>query len=163
MLPAAMLSGLIPPDLGPMFAGAAASAVAIGGPLLSGFILYRFKLARFMPLIRRSFEVIDPVLNQYVKAYGPSDVRFLIELVTRALADGTLTQEETRFVYEEIIKRYSPVKAAAANYRPMLEKTQEAAVIEAVKKQMELPLKERIYSMEDSIAAVRAEIQGRIG
>lgn len=161
-MPAAIPPELLSGDIGAMLKGAIASGVAIGGPLVSGYLLHRFKVAKYMPLIRRTFEIIDPILAEYMRSYGPSDVRFLIELVTRALADGELSREETRFVYDEIIKRYSPVKAAATGYRALLDEHQEVAVIEAVKKQMELPLEERIYNLSDAVAAVRAEIQERM-
>lgn len=114
-----------------MVLGATVSGVVILTPILTDALIYQAKIKRFMPLIRRSFLIIDPLLVEYIKVYGPSDVRFIINLATEVLADGGLSAEEARFVYGEIERRYSPEKAAG--YKPLLDGSQEKAAYEAIK------------------------------
>jgi hypothetical protein len=118
-------------QLTPALLGAVASGVVILTPIVTDALIYQIKVKRYMPLIRRTFLIIDPLLAEYIKTYGPSDVRFVINLATQVLADGSLSSEEAKFVYTEIEKRYSPEKAAG--YRPLLDGTQEKAVYDAIK------------------------------
>lgn len=154
------LSGLMPSDMGSILAGAAATGVAIGAPLLSGFLLNRYRIGKYMPLIRRTFEIIDPILVNNLASYKPSEVRFAIELVTRVLADGKLTRAESKFVFDEVIRRYSPVRAAS--YKPLLENSQEEKIVQQVEKALSIKAESPTYSLEEAIELVRSDIQARV-
>lgn len=145
-------------QFGPALIGAAISGGVILAPWATDLLLYQIKLRRFLPIIRRSFEIIDPLLNEHLAAYGPSDVRFAINLTTQVLADGVLTPEEARFIYNEIEKRFSPVKAAAA--KPLLEGSQERAIYDAIKQIVE---KGGRPSMADLVNAAKAVKQQAFG
>jgi hypothetical protein len=81
-------------------------------PLGLNALLQRLKLRRLMPVMRRAFVVIDPLLNEHLRGYSSSEVRFVLELVTLVLADGQLTREEVKAAVEEIERRYRPSLAA---------------------------------------------------
>jgi hypothetical protein len=81
-------------------------------PLGLNALLQRLKLRRLMPVMRRAFVVIDPLLNEHLRGYSSSEVRFALELVTLVLADGQLTREEVKAAVEEIERRYRPSLAA---------------------------------------------------
>lgn len=84
----------------------------VGLPLGVRELNRRLKLAKVTPAIRRAFTVIDPLLNEHIKSYSASDVRFALELTTSLLADGVLSPEEVRYAAAEIQRRYRPELAA---------------------------------------------------
>jgi hypothetical protein len=134
----------------PFILGAMASGGSIVLALSSDHLIRQLKLRRFLPLIRRSFEIIDPLLCEYMGAWGPSTVRFVIELTTRVLADGDLSTEEAAFLYKEIERRFSPVKAAA--YKPLLTGSQEYAAYQAIQAAV---INGRPDSLGDTVAKIR--------
>jgi hypothetical protein len=148
-------------QFGPALVGAAVSGAVILAPFATDVLIYQIKLRRFLPIIRRSFEIIDPLLNEHLAAYGPSDVRFAINLTTQVLADGILTPEEARFVYDEIEKRFSPVKAAAA--KPLLEGTQERAIYDAIQAMVEKGGRPTMVDIINAAKAVKQQAFGVAG
>lgn len=92
----------------PALVGAGVMALPLG----MNALLQRLKLRRLMPVMRRAFVVIDPLLNEHLRGYSASEVRFALELVTTVLADGQLTREEVKAAVEEIERRYRPSLAA---------------------------------------------------
>lgn len=92
----------------PALIGAGVIALPIGANAL----LTYFKVQRLLPVIRKAFTVIDPLLNEHLRGYSASDVRFALELVTSVLADGQLSREEVEQAVTEIEKRYRPTAAA---------------------------------------------------
>jgi hypothetical protein len=148
-------------QFGPALVGAAISGGVILAPMAVDLLLYQIKLKRMLPIIRRSFEIIDPLLNEHLAVYGPSDVRFAINLTTQVLADGILTPEEARFAYDEIEKRFSPVKAAAA--KPILEGTQERAIYDAIKAMVDKGGRPSMADIINAAKAVKAQAFGVAG
>jgi len=92
----------------PVLIGAGIVALPIGGNALLSYL----RIKKFLPVIRRAFTVLDPLLNEHIKGYSSSEVRFAMELVTGVLADGALTREEIQQAVDEIERRYRPSKAA---------------------------------------------------
>lgn len=92
----------------PALIGAGVIALPIGANAL----LTYFKVQKLLPVIRKAFTVIDPLLNEHLRGYSASDVRFALELVTSVLADGQLSREEVEQAVAEIEKRYRPTAAA---------------------------------------------------
>lgn len=92
----------------PVLIGAGVIALPIGANALLSFV----KLRKLLPVIRKAFVVIDPLLNEHLKGYSASEVRFALELVTGVLADGHLSREEVDRAVSEIEKRYRPTAAA---------------------------------------------------
>jgi hypothetical protein len=92
----------------PALIGAGVIALPIG----LNALLARWKLSRLLPVVRKAFTVLDPLLNDHLRGYSASDVRFALELVTAALADGQLSRAELRSAVQEIERRYRPSAAA---------------------------------------------------
>lgn len=141
---------------GPAILGAVATGGIILVPMATDVLVYRARVKRFMPLIRRTFEIVDPLLNEYIKSYGPSDVRFAINLTTQVLADGSLSVEEARFVYQEIERRYSPEKAASKALP--LSGSQERAVYEAIKRIMDSGKKPSLATLIEAAREISVEV-----
>lgn len=92
----------------PALIGAGVVALPIGANALLSYL----KLRRFLPVIRKAFTVIDPLLNEHLRGYSASEVRFAMELVTGVFADGHLSRQEVQAVVNEIERRYRPSVAA---------------------------------------------------
>jgi hypothetical protein len=92
----------------PALIGAGIIALPIGANALLSYL----RIQKLLPVVRRAFVVLDPLLNEHISGYGGSDVRFAMELVTGVLADGALTREEIQAAVNEIERRYRPSKAA---------------------------------------------------
>jgi len=92
----------------PALIGVGIIALPIGANALIGYL----RIQKLLPIIRRAFTVLDPLLNEHIQGYSGSQVRFAMELVTGVLADGALTREEIEAAVAEIEKRYAPSRAA---------------------------------------------------
>lgn len=88
----------------PALIGVGVIALPIGANALLSYI----KIRKLLPVIRKAFVVIDPLLNEHLSGYSGSEVRFAMELVTGVLADGQLSREEVEMAVSEIEKRYRP-------------------------------------------------------
>ena len=105
-------------------------AGALALPLGANALLERLRLKKLMPVIRRAFTVIDPLLNEHLRGYTYSDTRFVLELVTCVLADGQLNQREVRQAVNEIEKRYRPTKAAGKSASKLSRETLEGKLLD---------------------------------
>lgn len=92
----------------PALIGAGVIALPIGANALLTFL----KVRRLLPVIRKAFVILDPLLNEHLSGYSSSEARFAIELVTSVLADGHLSREEVEQAVIEIESRYRPSAAA---------------------------------------------------
>lgn len=116
----------------PVFIGAGVIALPIGANALLSYL----KLRRLLPIVRKAFTVIDPLLNEHMSSYSTSDVRFAMELVTGVFADGSLSREEVQQAVQEIERRYRPSLGAgktALNLKMRLgPESPEAKLLDAV-------------------------------
>lgn len=124
----------------------------VGLPLAVRELNRRLKLSKVMPAIRRAFTVIDPLLNEHIKSYGSSEVRFAIELITTLLADGELSSEEVRFAAGEIQRRYQPALAAGKSAISLTPGSIEKKVYDAVEEVMA----NKVFQGADPMAAARS-------
>jgi hypothetical protein len=92
----------------PALIGLGIIALPVGANALIGYL----RIRKLLPIIRRAFTVLDPLLNEHIRGYSSSQVRFAMELVTGVLADGALTRNEIEVAVAEIEKRYAPSRAA---------------------------------------------------
>jgi hypothetical protein len=92
----------------PALIGLGIIALPVGANALIGYL----RIRKLLPIIRRAFTVLDPLLNEHIRGYSSSQVRFAMELVTSVLADGALTRNEIEAAVAEIEKRYAPSRAA---------------------------------------------------
>lgn len=121
-------------------------------PFVAGALIRRARLNKVLPIIRRAFVVLDPLLNEHIKSYGSSDVRFAAELITALLADGALTQAEVRYAAVEIQRRYRPELAAGKTALSLAPGSIEQKVYNAVDEAMEKGL----FKGSDAFAAARS-------
>ena len=116
----------------PALIGAGVIALPIGANALLSYL----KLRRFLPVIRKAFAVIDPLLNEHMRGYSSSEVRFAMELVTGVLADGALSRKEVAQAVAEIERRYRPSSAAGKTSESLKTRlgssSMEAQLLEAV-------------------------------
>lgn len=116
----------------PLLIGVGVIALPIGGNALIRYL----KVRKVLPVIRRAFTVLDPLLNEHISGYSGSDVRFAMELVTGVLADGALSREEIEFAVREIESRYAPSRAAGKTSETLTQalgpESEEAKLLSAV-------------------------------
>lgn len=113
------------------------SASAIALPLLTNRLLRGWRWRRALPLARRVFRLLDPLLNTHLSRYRGSDVQFAAELLTGVLADGKLSRAEVHFVAAEVLRRWSPAEAAGRLPAMLLPASREKRVYSAVERLVE--------------------------
>lgn len=121
-------------------------------PFITRALIRQARLSKVLPVIRRAFTVLDPLLNEHIKSYGSSDVRFVTELVTALLADGALTPEEVRYAAVEIQSRYRPELAAGKSALSLAPGSIEQKIYNAVDEVVEKGL----FQGADAFAAARS-------
>jgi hypothetical protein len=92
-------------------------AAAIGAALTFLAIqLNKTKATKFVlkygPLIQKSYNIIDPVLDKNLHSWQGSQVDRAIELVVESVGDSKLTPEEVKTIAYYLAKNYLPQKAA---------------------------------------------------
>jgi 23S rRNA A1618 N6-methylase RlmF len=70
------------------------------------------KALEYGPIVARAYDIIDPLLEQHMQAWGGSDVEFAIELAIEAIADGEITGNEIKVAAREASSRWLPAVAA---------------------------------------------------
>ena len=108
------------------------SAGALALPFAANALIQRLRLRRVLPVMRRAFQVLDPLLNAHLASYSGSDVRLAAELITAALSDGQLTRDEASFAAAEMLRRWSPQLAAGQKPAQLPPESTESRVLGAV-------------------------------
>lgn len=108
------------------------SAGIVALPFGANALVRAVRLRKLLPIIRRAFVILDPLLNEHIKTYRGSDVRFSIGLVTEVLADGSLTQAEVKQAIEEIERRWRPSLAAGKAPEQLLPHSRDKRILDAV-------------------------------
>lgn len=67
---------------------------------------------KYGPIIRKAYDIIDPVLDQNLARWDGSKIDKAFELSIEAVADGKLSAEEIKHVALEMAKHWLPQKAA---------------------------------------------------
>lgn len=93
--------------LNPAVIAGLGSVASIG---LEKLIKY-LKIRPYLPLMKKTFELVDPILVNHMADYRHSDVRFAIGLAASVAADGNLTPKEVEMLVSEVQKRWLPSKA----------------------------------------------------
>jgi len=68
---------------------------------------------KYGPLLKKAFDIVDPVLIQFMHGWSGSQIEKAIELSVEAVGDGTLTGEEIKTVATKISELWIPSKAVA--------------------------------------------------
>lgn len=108
------------------------SAGVVALPFGANALIKAVRLRKLLPILRRAFVVLDPLLNEHSKSYRSSDVRFAIGLVTEVLADGALSQAEVKQAIEEIERRWRPSLAAGKIAEQLQPHSRERRLLDAV-------------------------------
>lgn len=88
--------------------GAAAVALAV-------FIKDNLTAQMFLkygPIVKKAYDIIDPVLDQNLARWDGSKIDKAFELSIEAVADGRLSAEEIKQLAFEMAKHWLPQKAA---------------------------------------------------
>jgi len=134
------------------------SAGVVALPLGANALLKAARLRKLLPVLRRAFVVLDPLLNEHIKSYRASDVRFAIALVTEVFADGSLTQAEVKLAVEEIERRWRPSLAAGKTPEQLTPHSRDARVFDAVT-QVVGKAEHYTASLSDAVQLVRGFLQ----
>lgn len=141
------------PDLA-IVAPVVLSAGAIGLPIAANAVLRHLRLRKVLPVMRRAFTILDPLLNDHLANYRGSDVQFAAELITAVLADGELSSDEVSFAAGEILKRWSPAIAAGKTGYKIPAQSQEDKIYDAIEDVIG-----RGYTLTTAIHAVKQAIR----
>lgn len=88
--------------------GAATVAVAV-------FLKKNLAVQTFLkygPIIKKAYDIIDPVLDQNLSRWDGSKIDKAFELSVESVADGKLSPEEIKHLAFEMAKHWLPQKAA---------------------------------------------------
>jgi hypothetical protein len=69
-------------------------------------------LLKYGPIIKKAYDVIDPILDKNLSRWYGSDIDKAIGLTIEAVADGELTDKEVKKLSIIIAERWLPQKAA---------------------------------------------------
>ena len=98
--------------LEPIIAAVLGVLLGIGASKLSS--LNQIKNAvKYGPLLVKVFDIVDPVLVQYMHKWNDSDIQNSIRLTIQAVSDGKLTPEEINNLVVKVTQLWLPDKAAA--------------------------------------------------
>lgn len=87
-------------------AGAAAAAAMIRKNLTAS------RLLKYGPIVKKAYDIIDPVLDQNLGRWDGSKVDKAFELAIEAVADGQLTGPEIKKLALDMAKNWLPQVAA---------------------------------------------------
>lgn len=90
-------------------------------------------LAKYGPLIQKSYDIIDPVLDRSLQHWQGSQVDKAFEIVVEAISDGTLTPAETKQVAAKLAANWLPAAAAdkVRYYESLSEKSESLPEVKA--------------------------------
>jgi len=68
---------------------------------------------KYGPLLKKAFDIVDPVLIQFMQGWNGSQTEKAIELSVEAVGDGKLTGEEIKTIAAKIAELWIPSKAVS--------------------------------------------------
>ena len=87
-------------------AGAAALAAWLKGNITA------INLLKYGPIVKKAYDIIDPVLDQNLGRWDGSKIDKAFELSVEAVSDGKLSADEIKHIAFEMAKHWLPQKAA---------------------------------------------------
>ena len=92
-------------------------AVAIGAcfTALAGYLKENVaarNILKYGPIVKKAYDIIDPVLDQNLARWDGSKVDKAFELAIEAVSDGKLTAEEIKTLAVDMAKKWLPQVAA---------------------------------------------------
>lgn len=101
--------------LEPVIAAAVAALVGAGAGAVAVFLQKNKTsqmLLKYGPIVKKAYDIIDPVLEQNLRNWKGSQVDHAFELAIENVADGKLTKEEIRSLSYAMAQAWLPQKAA---------------------------------------------------
>lgn len=122
-------------DIAAIITDPVASAV-IGGAasLATTRLITLLRVAPYLGLLRKVFQVVDPVLNDHIQEYSASDVRFAIAIAVEVMADGRISPNEVSFLIGEVQRRWFPSIAAGKTVQQLPENSVQRVIAESIAK-----------------------------
>jgi len=68
---------------------------------------------KYGPLLKKAFDIVDPLLIQFMHGWSGSQIEKAIELAVEAVGDGKLVGEEIKTIATKIAELWIPSKAVA--------------------------------------------------
>jgi hypothetical protein len=92
-------------------------ASLIGAATVAAAVFLKKNLAvqtflKYGPIIKKAYDIIDPVLDQNLSRWDGSKIDKAFELSVESVADGKLSPEEIKHLAFEMAKHWLPQKAA---------------------------------------------------
>jgi len=78
-------------------------------------------VAKFGPVIHKTFEVLDPIASDLIDAYDESLVQEALELIVYRVADAKLDEKDALAITKYVAEKFSLTRAAAAKLDPATE------------------------------------------
>jgi len=92
-----------------------AAIIGAGATALAVFLknnLTAVNILKYGPIVKKAYDIIDPVLDQNLSHWDGSKVDKAFELSIEAVADGKLSADEIKHLAFEMAKHWLPQKAA---------------------------------------------------
>jgi len=99
------------PFLAPILAALVGSGITAGVAWF-GRLQWAATILKFGGVIKRSYDILDPLLENNLPRWKGSDVQFAFELAIEAAADGKITASEVKVIAKEMAERWLPQVAA---------------------------------------------------
>lgn len=112
-------------------------------------------LTKYGTLIRKSYDIIDPILDRNLQHWQGSQIDKAFEIVVEAVGDGTLTPKEVKQVAAKLAANWLPAVAAdkVRYYQSLGEQSENLPEVKAA-----LAVAEHIHggiSKQSALSAVR--------
>lgn len=101
--------------LEPVIAALVAALVGAGAGAIAVFLQKNKTsqmLLKYGPIVKKAYDIIDPVLDQNLRNWKGSQVDRAFELAIENVSDGRLTKEEVRSLSYAMAQAWLPQKAA---------------------------------------------------
>lgn len=101
--------------LEPVIAAVVAAVIGAGTGAVAVFLQKNKTsqmLLKYGPVVKKAYDIIDPVLDQNLRKWKGSQVDKAFELAIESVADGKLSKEEVRSLGFAMAQAWLPQKAA---------------------------------------------------
>jgi len=121
--------------------------IALFGGAISAAIIYGFERAgallffkKFGAIVKKTFDVIDPIAGELIKSYDGSLIQEALELVVYRVADSKIDERDVLAITQYVISKFSPAIAASKS----LDYTTEEGKVS-------LEISERVRALTDGV------------
>ena len=133
----------------------------VGGALAAGAVYYLRKIGadlivrNYGGVIKKVYDVLDPIAGQLMSGYSESEVQQAIQLVVTRVGDSEIDESDVVAITNYVIAKFNPALAAAKVLNPESEEGKAATeVLENVKKLHDGASVEEIFAVARSAVAL---------